>query len=165
MDRDRDFINPPADAVSYVTGDMFRARLETAIIQAVTFGLISLPSIPVDYLHGIPAFVAAGGSPRWSSTAARFCSDSLRAAMARRPTLGRRHGVDRLRVALVRPCGLHQPSCGTALLQRCSELPQQRRRRSGRYARYQLANDHPGRGERPCHRDAGPHRRESGFQL
>jgi hypothetical protein len=53
--------DPPPDVASYVTGDMFRARLESAIIKAVAFGAISLPQIPVDYLHGILAFVDARG--------------------------------------------------------------------------------------------------------
>jgi len=53
--------DPPPDVASYVTGDMFRARLESAIVKAVAFGAISLPQIPVDYLHGIPAFVDERG--------------------------------------------------------------------------------------------------------
>jgi hypothetical protein len=50
--------NPPLDVAEYVTGDMFRMRLQMAVILAVQFGGISLPQIPVDYLNGIPAFVS-----------------------------------------------------------------------------------------------------------
>jgi hypothetical protein len=53
--------DPPPDIANYVTGDMFRARLQSAIVEAVAIGAISLPQIPVDYLHGIPAFVDARG--------------------------------------------------------------------------------------------------------
>jgi hypothetical protein len=50
--------DPPLDIGGYVTGDMFRMRLQTTISGAVLFGQISLPQIPLDYLHGIPAFVS-----------------------------------------------------------------------------------------------------------
>lgn len=53
--------DPPSDVASYVTGDMFRIRLESAVILAVALGYISLPQIPVDYLHGISAFVEERG--------------------------------------------------------------------------------------------------------
>jgi hypothetical protein len=50
--------NPPVDVAAYVTGDMMRIRLQTAITEAVLFGAISLPQIPVDYLAALPAFVS-----------------------------------------------------------------------------------------------------------
>jgi hypothetical protein len=53
--------NPPPDVANYVTGDMFRMRLQTAIATAVLLGGISLPQIPIDYLHGVPAFVSKNG--------------------------------------------------------------------------------------------------------
>ncbi|ADV80903.1 hypothetical protein [Terriglobus saanensis] len=53
--------DPPPDVASYVTGDMFRVRLQTEISLALLTGIISLPQIPIDYLHGIPAFVAENG--------------------------------------------------------------------------------------------------------
>ncbi|MFZ1164420.1 hypothetical protein [Mycobacterium sp.] len=51
----------PPDVASYVTGDMFRMRLQTAIAKAVQLGAISLPQIPVQFLNGIPTFVSENG--------------------------------------------------------------------------------------------------------
>jgi hypothetical protein len=51
----------PPDVASYVTGNMFRTRLQTAIGTAVQLGAISLPQIPVQYLNGIPRFVSENG--------------------------------------------------------------------------------------------------------
>jgi len=50
--------DPPPEVAGYVTGDAFRGRLQTAIVTAVLLGKIALPRIPIDYLNGVPAFVA-----------------------------------------------------------------------------------------------------------